>query len=110
MRMKTTCLLFLMISWATFTQGTGCAVLSSGASLLSKLENSSSGQRGFAAPLCGKPLAFRCNPSPLLPFRVVWKAEPSRRRGRGWLGLFRPGKAKPFRTASGEAAGRHSMA
>ena len=29
---------------------------------LSKLENSSSGQRGSAAPLCGKPLAFRPKP------------------------------------------------
>ena len=81
MRMKTTCLLFLMISWATFTQGTGCAVLSSGASLLSKLENSSSGQRGFAAPLCGKPLAFRAGPpASLSPRRLEGAAFQTRRR------------------------------
>jgi hypothetical protein len=60
--MKTTCLLFLTMSWATLTHGTGYAVPLSPASRLSKLEDSSSGQRGFAAPLCGKPLAFRPGP------------------------------------------------
>ena len=60
--MKSTCLLFLTMSWATLTQGAGYAVPSSPASRLSKLENSSSGQRGSAAPLCGKPLAFRPGP------------------------------------------------
>jgi hypothetical protein len=57
--MKATCLLFLAMSWATLMQGTGYAAPSSPASLLSKLENSSTGQCGSAAPLCGKPLAFR---------------------------------------------------
>ncbi len=57
--MKTTSLLFLSMSWATLTHGTGYAAPSSPASRLFKLENSSSGQRGSAAPLCGKPLAFR---------------------------------------------------
>ena len=57
--MKTTCLLFLTMSWATLSHGTGYAVPLSPASRLSKLENSPSGQGGSAAPLCGKPLAFR---------------------------------------------------
>jgi hypothetical protein len=57
--MKTTCLLFLSMSWATLTHGTGYAVPSSPAIRLCRFENSSSGQRGSAAPLCGKPLAFR---------------------------------------------------
>jgi len=60
--MKTTCLLFLSMSWATLVHGTGYAVPSSLAIRLSKFENSSSGQRGSAASLCGKPLAFRPGP------------------------------------------------
>jgi hypothetical protein len=61
--MKTTCLLFLAMSWATLTQGTGYAVPSSPVIRLSKFENCSSGQGGSAAPLCGKPLAFRPAPA-----------------------------------------------
>jgi hypothetical protein len=57
--MKTTCLLFLSISCATLAHGTGYAVPSGPVIRLSRFENSSSGQRGSAAPLCGKPLAFR---------------------------------------------------
>jgi hypothetical protein len=57
--MKTTCLLFLTMSCATLTHGTGYAVPFSPAIRLSKFEISSSSQCGSAAPLCGKPLAFR---------------------------------------------------
>ena len=60
--MKTACLFFLSISCAMLTHGTGYAVPLSPASRLSKLKDSSSGQRGSAAPLCGKPLAFRPGP------------------------------------------------
>ena len=57
--MKTTCLLFLTMSWAALMRGTGYAVPSSSALRLSKLESSLSSQGGSAAPLCGKPMAFR---------------------------------------------------
>jgi|SRR5208337_1732132 len=60
--MKATCLLFLAISCAALMHGTSYAAPSSPAIRLSKFENSSSGQRGSAAPLCGKPPAFRPGP------------------------------------------------
>ena len=98
--MKTTCLLFLTMSWATLTHGTGYAVPLSPASRLSKLEDSSSGQRGFAAPLCGKPLAFRHSPLPFTP-PFGWKAEPSSRtEGVSWRASPRKGKAFPHSGAA----------
>ena len=48
---------------------------------LSKLENSSSGQRGSAAPLCGKPLAFRPDaPISFTPRRLEGSAFQTARR------------------------------
>jgi hypothetical protein len=61
-------------------------------------------------PAVRKGFAF---PAPFAYFfflRAVGKAQLSRRRGGGWLGFSHSGKAQPFRTASGEAAGHLSFA
>jgi hypothetical protein len=56
-------------------------------------------------PLCGKPAAFRAN-ARILTFSLGAKAEPSRPARAGWFCFLAPGRAEPFRTASGEAAFR----
>ena len=60
-------------------------------------------------PAVRKGSAFPAQLAHFLPLRAAWKAQPSRRRGGGWLVFSRHGKAEPFRTASGEAADRSSL-
>jgi len=85
-------------------QGNGCRLL------LSKLAEDYRTPCGSAAPLREKAPPFR----PRLPI-VTSSAPPppmdrGRRRGGGWRLFSCHGKVKPFRIASGEAAGRRRVA
>ena len=105
--MKTTCLLFLSISWATLMHGTGYAVSSSPVIRLSKFENSPSGQRGSAAPLCGKPLAFRPSPAISLSHRLEGAAFQTTLRRLVNVQAPRKGEASPHSGAAEPLVSTH---
>src|ERR1039458_6010205 len=78
---------------------------------LSKLETIRGVLRGFAPRLCGKAGAFRPNAFLFL-FLMIRPAERQCRRAPRMRSISGSsnGKAQPFRTASGEAAGHRSIA
>jgi hypothetical protein len=71
--------------------------------MLSKLAELFRLKRRLRRPLCGKPAAFRANAG-ILTFSLGAKAPPSRPARTDWFCFVAPGRAEPFRTASGKAA------
>jgi hypothetical protein len=77
-------------------------------SMLSKLETNRGVSGGFAPPLCGKAAPFRPNVFLFLLIRAAGRLCLPAARMRSVGGSYN-GKAQPFRTANGEAAGHHSI-
>ncbi len=104
--MKTTCLLFLTMSWAALTQGTGYAVPSSPASRC-KLEKSS-GANAVPPPRCAESLWLSGQPSTSSQHRLDGAAFQTRLRR--FLTYRRYGKASLSAQRGGRAAGQHHQA